>query len=368
LNELFASQKAHMAKNVWHGMILMSAVAVAVAPTLPAHAQKSQNDAQVTPITTTRNVRLEQEIATLLEDESRFTLTLRREPLADVMALIEKATAVRFRCGALPDAAISVNAQDAPLFSTIEPLFQEIGFAVRREGLNLYVFNNRAPGIGDNAPDAPLAWQVWQGKGAPPAGWANLRLRGVGRTGRVSADALVNSSPLSVEWNAPKADGASANWQAAALELDNERRPGIAITAPLQAGNGAVWMRWPLNLREVPAGAQLLIETPSDATFYVNGAPLMAGRRGSVLVDLGRVLQPGANCLALHWPRAGDLKGAPLLRYEWFIAGKMNAPSTVAAPLAMPLPQISQPVLTRPDGPNRPGNAGSTIADVPRPR
>jgi hypothetical protein len=62
-----------------------------------------------------------------------------------------------------------------------------------------------------------------------------------------------------------------------------------------------------------------------------------------------------------------DLKGAPLLRYEWFVAGKMNAPST--ASLAPPLfgtPQVSQPLLNRPDNGKRPGDAGSTIAEVKR--
>ena len=74
-----------------------------------------------------------------------------------MLALIENATAVRFRCGTLPDAPISVNAQDAPLFATLEPLLQEMGFAVRRDGLNVFLFSNRVPGA-DNAPDAPVAW------------------------------------------------------------------------------------------------------------------------------------------------------------------------------------------------------------------
>src|SRR5437016_1861707 len=98
------------------------------------------DEAKVQPVS--RDVRAERDVAQRLSDEARFSLTLRRQPLAQMLALVERATAVRFRCGALPDAPISVTAQDAPLFATLEPLFQEMGFAMRRDGLNVFLFNN----------------------------------------------------------------------------------------------------------------------------------------------------------------------------------------------------------------------------------
>ena len=317
-----------------------------------------------------RDARLEEKIASRLEEQSRFTLSLRQEPLSDMMALIETATAVRFRCGTLPDALISVNAQDAPLLATIEPLFQDMGFTMRRDGMNLFVFSNRAPGAMDNHPAQPVSWTLWKGKAAPPVGWANARTATAQKlTGRVTAESLIKGSPLSLAWNAPQSDTLkNANWQNVSVQLDTAKHPGIAVVAPQAGKESPVWMRWPLNLREVPPGAQLLLETPADVTLFVNGAPLLSGRRGPMLVDLGRVLQRGANCLALHWPRVPqDLKGAPLLRYEWFVAGKMNAPSQ--ASLAPPLygtPKVSQPLLNRPDNGQRPGDAGSTIAEVKR--
>lgn len=320
------------------------------------------------PVAGVRDARLEEKIAARLEEQSRFTLSLRQEPLSDMMALIETATAVRFRCGTLPDALISVNAQDAPLLATIEPLFQDMGFAMRRDGLNVFVFSNRAPGAMENNPSQPVSWNIWKGKGAPPVGWVNARVSQTSKlTGRVTAESLIKGSPLALGWNAPQADNLkSANWQNASVQLDTAKHPGIAVVAPKNEKEAPVWMRWPLHLREVPPGAQLLLETPADVTLFVNGAPLLSQRRGTMLVDLGRVLQRGDNCLALHWRRVTtDLQGAPLLRYEWFVAGKMNAPNQ--ASLAPPLfgaPKVSQPLLDRPDGGKRPGDAGSTLAEI----
>ncbi|HEY0075521.1 MAG TPA: hypothetical protein VGB77_15595 [Abditibacteriaceae bacterium] len=333
----------------------------------------SNNTLPVTQTTAgTRDAGLEEKIASRLEEQSRFSLSLRQEPLSDMMALIETATAVRFRCGTLPDALISVHAQDAPLLATIEPLFQDMGFAMRRDGMNLFIFSNRTPGALENNPTQPVSWDLWKGAGAPPAGWANARTTLPPKlTGRVTAESLIKGSPLALGWNAPQADNLkNANWQNAGIQLDTAHHPGIAIAAPQKELKEApVWMRWPLALREVPPGAQLLLETPADVTLFVNGAPLLANRHGTMLVDLGRVLQRGANCLALHWPRVPqDLKGAPLLRYEWFVAGKMNVPAT--ASLAPPLfgtPKVSQPLLNRPDNGKRPGDAGATIAEVKRP-
>ncbi len=329
-------------------------------------------DAQPTATVQTiaRDLNMERDVAHRLEDEARFSLSLRREPLAQMLSLVENATALRFRCGALPDAPISVDVQDAPLFATLEPLLQEMGFALRRDGLNVFLFSNRVTG-GDNAPDVPAAWTVWKSAAAPPPGWSNPRPRVASPTGRISADALVHAAPLSVQWNAPRSDnGGNAGWSPAALQIDGSNHPGIAVSvvsATPHAENAPVWMRWPLDLREVPAGAQLTLETPSDVTLFVNGAPLISGRRGKMQVALDRVLKPGANCLALHWPRVAK-SAAPLLRYEWFIGGKpdVQAPAQAGARMDNQNPQISLPILIQPDNGQRPGDTGSSFADAPR--
>jgi hypothetical protein len=320
-----------------------------------------------------RDAHLEERVAARLEEQSRFSLTLRQEPLSDMMAMLETATAVRFRCGTLPDALISVNVQDAPLLATLEPLFQDMGFAMRRDGMNLFVFSNRTAGAIDNNPAQPVSWSVWRGAGAPTAGWTNARTIADKKVaGPVTAESLIYGAPLALGWNAPSADNVkNADWQNTVVRLDTERHPGISIAMPetdKDAKEAPVWMRWPLSLREVPPGAQLLIETPYDATLFVNGAPLLSNRKGVSLVDLGRVLQRGNNCLALHWPRVPqEAKDTPLLRYEWYVAGKMNAPAT--ASLAPPLygtPKVSQPVLQRSDDGRRPADAGATIAEANR--
>lgn len=362
-----------MAKNFRQNIGILTALGVTfggwVGQTRAARADDI-SAASAQSVSAPRNAALEEKIAGRLEEQSRFTLSLRQEPLSDVMALLENATAVRFRCGTLPDALISVNAQDAPLLSTLEPLFQDIGFAMRRDGLNLFVFSNRAAGSVDNNPNQPVSWSLWTGEGAPPMGWSNARpIEKVVINNRVTAESLINGSPLSLGWNAPRSDNLkNSDWQNADIQLDTGRHPGISIASPQNDKEAPVWMRWPLNLREVPAGAQLLLETPSDVTLFVNGAPLLSNRHGSTLVDLGRVLQRGTNCLALHWPRVPqNLNGAPLLRYEWFIAGKMNAPSTASlGPSLYETPQVSQPLLNRPNGGRIPGDAGATIAEGKR--
>ena len=344
-----------------------------------AVADDAKNDTKVQPVATaqatvqtvSRDVRLEQDVAARLYDEARFSLSLRREPLAQMLALVENVTSVRFRCGTLPDAPISVNAQDAPLFATLEPLLQEMGFAMQRDGLNVFLFSNRVAG-GDNALDVPAAWTVWKGVGAPPVGWTNPRRRSNAATTRVTADALVNANPFAVEWNAPSSDPNRANWAPTTLQVDAEKRPGIAVSAPSnnRPDNAPQWMRWPLDLREVPTGAQLSIQTPCDVTLFVNGAPLISGRRGSLSVSLDRVLQPGANCLALHWARVPKNLNTPLLRYEWFVAGKLDMPAAAqaGARLDSQNPQLSLPVLVQPDSAPRPGESGSSFADAPRQR
>jgi hypothetical protein len=350
---------------VFCGLSLCGAVGANDANVGAATQPKVAEPAQPTVQTVSRDAQLEHDVAQRLTDEARFSISLRREPLAQMLNLVENATAVRFRCGTLPDAPISVNAQDAPLFATLEPLFQEMGFAMRRDGLNVFLFSNRSIG-NDNAPDVPVSWTVWKGVGAPAAGWTNPRARASTPTGRVTADSLVNAAPLSLEWNAPRADATSANWVPASLRVDASSRPGIMVSAP-EADNSPVWMRWPLNLREVPAGAQLSLQTPHEVTLFVNGAPLVSGRRGAVSINLDKVLKPGNNCLALHWARVPKKLETPLLRYEWFVAGKpdVQSPAQAGARIDNQNPQLSQPVLIQPENGPRPGDAGSSFADAP---
>ena len=303
--------------------------------------------------------RLEREVAQRLTDESRISLSLRQQPLAQMLALVESTTAVRFRCATLPDAPISVNAQDAPLFATLEPLFQEMGFATRRVGLHVFLFSNRVPGR-DNAPDTPAAWSVWQGAEAPAAGWANPRPRTAARGVQITADALINSNPLNLQWNAPPSTDKSRAWTPAAMQVDAAHKPGVTVTANAA---GPVWMRWPMDLREVPAGAQLSLETPCDVTLFVNGAPLVSGRHGALVVNLDKMLHAGENCIALHWPQTVSAGLDPLLRYEWFVAGKPDAaPAAQGGAPRSGNPHVSQPLLINP-GSSRPGEAGTTLAE-----
>ena len=87
-----------------------------------------------------------------------------------------------------------------------------------------------------------------------------------------------------------------------------------------------------MKLRDIPLGAQLLVETSAPATLYVNGAPMLRRRSGRQLIDLSQVLRIGDNSLALQWepetppstPGAGGETNAvvavPTLQYEWFFS------------------------------------------------
>ena len=313
---------------------------------------------EATPQTVANTARLEREVALRLTEESRISLSLRQQPLAQMLALVESTTAVRFRCATLPDAPITVNAQDAPLFATLDPLFQEMGFATRRDGLHVFLFSNRIPGR-ENAHDTTAAWTTWQGTGSPAAGWANPQPKRVATSGKVTADSLINASPLKLQWNAPQSSDNGRQWTPADMQVDATRKPGVAVTATT---TGPVWMRWPMDLREVPAGAQLSLETPCDVTLFVNGAPLVAGRRGSLLVNLDKVLRTGENCIALHWRETASAGLDPLLRYEWFVAGKPDAaPAAQGGTPQSGTPKVTQPLLITP-GTSRPGEAGTTLA------
>jgi hypothetical protein len=74
-----------------------------------------------------------------------------------------------------------------------------------------------------------------------------------------------------------------------------------------------------MKLRDIPLGAQLVVETSSPATFYVNGAPLFRRRSGKQQLDLSQVLRVGENCVALEWEPSG-MTSPPTLYFEWFFS------------------------------------------------
>jgi hypothetical protein len=142
--------------------------------------------------------------------------------------------------------------------------------------------------------------------------------------------ALRSAAPLDV-----------VGWQTLNVQLDSARRPGLLVKLPPAAPSQRVRVRWPLWLRQVPEGAQLLLETDQDAMLWVNGAKVWARWKGARLLDVSSVLQTGSNSLAIEWlppleatadvpDSASTVSGdgpkvaatnTPVLRYEWLFAG-----------------------------------------------
>lgn len=250
--------------------------------------------------------------------EAHFSLSLRGAPLPRMLTLLEEPTGLHFRYGAPPDTVVDTSFNNAPLLPTLAALLRNEGFQMQRVGYDVFLFRAAFPTSAAQA--MPMAWSYWTLPTPPPSAWV------VGQT----TTATGNSQPLGA-------------WQAATLQPVYEQRPGVAVTLPvaLNAANaqpsGPVWLRWPLWLRHLPAGAQLLLETPAEANVYVNGAPLWRRWRGKRRLDLSHVLHVGLNCLALYWshaPRAPLASAttpatpapAPaLLNYEWFFAAAPNA-------------------------------------------
>lgn len=255
--------------------------------------------------------------------EAHFSLSLRGAPLPRMLTLLEQTTGLHFRYGAPPDTVVDTSFNNAPLLPTLAALLRNEGFVMQRAGYEVFLF--RAAGATPAAQAIPAAWTYWTLPTPPPADWM------VGQT-----------------LPATGSEPSSSAWQAANVQPVYAHAPGVTVTLPPRAANaanaqldGPVWLRWPLLLRHLPAGAQLLLETPAGANVYVNGAPLLRRWQGKKLLDLSHVLHVGLNCLALYWPHAPSatppvtatatpVPPAPaLLNYEWFFstAPVTNAPA-----------------------------------------
>ncbi|MBV9864218.1 MAG: hypothetical protein JO316_02600 [Abitibacteriaceae bacterium] len=282
--------------------------------------------------------------------EARFSLSMRGAPLHRMLSLLETTSGLHFRYGAVPDVVVDTTFNNAPLLPTLENLLRSEGFQMQRNGREVFIFRSLEPiaptpqfhsfsGIGakpkvrteiaqltlplstpkHNLP-LPVAWYYWTRTTPPPADW----LLGL------NATKAVNQAVTGV-------------WQLATLIPDSRQRAGIAVVKaipPLKKSmkkpdDERLWLRWPIALRQVPSGAQLLLETPSEATLYVNGAPLLRRWQGARLIDLSHVLHPGLNCLALYWPHTapstGDLADSALLHYEWFFSTPPGAAAKAGA-------------------------------------
>ncbi|MDQ3814645.1 MAG: hypothetical protein M3347_11930 [Armatimonadota bacterium] len=268
----------------------------------------------------------------LLED-SRFSMTLQNAPLSRMLALLETTTPVRFRYGAPPDAVVTTSFQDAPLFPTLESLLRKAGFQMRRVDADIFLFQRAA-----NAQVS--TWRYWNRPGPPPANWTNPQA------------SLPVPQKVAAASNSPARNEAA--WRPVDVAVDANRRPGVIVTLPTTSDSAVlpVWLRWPLTLRHVPRGAQLMLETPAEATLYVNGAALLRRWKGRRLIDLDQVLQRGHNCLAIRW-RAGrseERNATPLLRYEWFFVNKFDDPESLETQRSGPdKPKVSAAVKLKVD-------------------
>lgn len=250
--------------------------------------------------------------------DARFSLSLRAAPLPRMLTLLEQTTGLHFRYAAPPDTVVDTAFNNAPLLPNLAVLLRNEGFMLQRAGYEVVLY--RAAGATPPTQNMPVAWSYWTVPTPPPATWV---------VGQPAPDAR-DSEP----------EGA---WQAAKLQSVWTQSPGVAVALPPRAPNappdGPVWLRWPLVMRHLPTGAQLLLRTPAEADVYVNGAPLLRHWQGKRLLDLSHVLHGGLNCLALYWPHAPHAVAAPttgapatsapvpvLLSYEWFFAATPVAP------------------------------------------
>jgi len=353
-------------------MILLNLAAVAQGADLPGTAIESAA------VTAEPSEASHAEAPDDLLANARFSMELRGAPLSRMLSLLEVMTPVRFRYGAPPDALVTTSAQDVPLFPTLDTLLNQVGFQTQRAGGSVFLFRaapqpplvptsssalrvspNRtarpaARGTQRKA-GSPLTWSYWTGSGPPPADWM-----------------APQTLPQGMSAGTPSRPRSADDWRPADVALDAARRPGVIVTVtPRRQAtvdkthrSTAVWLRWPMVLRNVPRGAQLMLETPAEATLYVNGAPLVRRWKGQRSIDLGQVLQPGSNCLAMHWsdgagatplaamPAGAGPETAPglrpsamsLLRYEWFFVSKFDDAETPGTPGPQPVkPNMARP-------------------------
>jgi hypothetical protein len=313
-------------------------------------------------------------------EESTFSLTVRDAPLTRVLSVLSATTPLRFRYAAPPDAVVSANFLNVPLLPTLEMLLRGVHWRMRRDGTDVFLFREEAV-VGDS-PETRGAeneerdisfWQYWNGTSPPPANWMITGAMPVKGENRAVSLLSNRMSPDGAPVRRANVAGLENSWQAAALTVDALRRPGVGVIVPPPAAEPAraasgspratsrdrsvssvaearglaspLWMRWKIPLRLVPRGAALLLETSAEATFYVNGAPLLRDWTGMRMIDLGRVLRHGDNYLAVFWPR-GPLQATAAISPQSFSRSSLGAPQAASTgrfmpPGTTPLPESS---------------------------
>ena len=298
------------------GASLLGAVTYGLSPV--------QGDAPPQPVPAPPELHASSGITTDVEN-SQVSLSLRETPVTHMMSLLTLMTNVHFRYATPPDAKITATFNEVPLVPTLAAWLGATGFELHHAGSDYFVFRDvTAPPFlptADVLPGAakppvvtsaavPPSWQYWSWPVAPPARWMMP-----GATGSATMEMEARSA-------------AETGWQPATQGIIPELYPGISVTVPaLATGHGAakpIYLRCLMPLKFVPDGAQLVLETPAEATLYVNGSLLLRRWKGRRVLDLSRVLTAGHNCLSIQWsPEAAKAvaTGSPVLRYEWFFAG-----------------------------------------------
>jgi len=265
--------------------------------------------------------------------DSHISLSLRDAPVTHMLSLVSSLTTVKFRYATPPDARITATFNDVPLVPTLTAWMGATGFELQRAGADFFVLRDTArqsllprtitipairqtkvPSIGNNGDSAP-GWAYWSRPAPPPATWV---------VPAASGSIVVGMGTRARQENARDEDA----WRSAAQSLMPELRPGVSVAMPSQNGGGPLYLRCQIPLKFVPPGAQLILDTPAEATLYVNGALVLRRWKGRRILDLSRMLTAGHNCLAIKWfPIAREKAlppGTPLLRYEWFFAADAN--------------------------------------------
>ena len=266
---------------------------------------------------------------------AHFSLKVHDAPLSQVLRLMESMTPLRFRYGALPDAVISLDADNVPLLPTLQNVLAGAGWQMRLAQSDVFLLRAAPPTpnspsfvapafvapafVAPDVQESDSSWVFWNGMGAPPARWMTLdkpRLKSSSPASNANAGTNANADANAVV----NASSAASIWRAAALEVEANVRPGVQVFQLIDAANvggtaraeeaasamestSGAWARWSFSLSFVPRGARLLVDTPEKATLYVNGAPLLTRWSGLRSIDLSLVLRRGDNRLAIAWPR-----------------------------------------------------------------
>ncbi len=305
-------------------------------------------------------------------ETARVSLQLKQVPLSQMLWLLSVQSAVRFRYATVPDMETTVDLKEALLRPALRDVLATLGFRVQPSSLGHIPYTTPTLWIArENRLDASRStradknsaqtvaaaltakptsivttWQLWTKKEAPDANWMRPPLPSVGA---FSGTVGPNGQTLKFDKANPKAEprvpgldpvGVQVKWRGvgareekgwATLDFvldETPARPGVQMLWPTKTqDDGAVRLRWPLELRRVPPRVQLWLETDRPAAFYVNGARLL-NWTGARRLDLSSALQSGTNILAIVWnpsdekePDKKKTADVAQLRYEW-LAGE----------------------------------------------